>query len=206
MSQMFRAIEFAARKHIKQFRKGNAGPYISHPMGVMWILTRCGIRNENTLIAAVLHDTVEDTDTTLEEIEELFGKIVAEYVAEVSDDKSLPKAKRKRLQVEHAKHASIAAKMIKLADKYHNLESLIKDPPKGWDVERIQGYFVWAEAVVQAARGCNPLLEEMLDFLINGYFGFEGKEYPCIPYSCSTPEGKKEFLEKYYKSMENAEE
>ena len=203
MSRVFRAIEFAARKHVKQFRKGTAGPYISHPMGVMWILTRCEVKDSDTLIAAVLHDTVEDTDTTLEEIEELFGETVAKYVSEVSDDKSLPKAERKRMQVEHAKDASKSTRLIKLADKYHNLDSLVKDPPKGWDAKRIQGYFVWADAVIQAAGDVNPLLEYMLESLIEGYFEFEGNEYPCIPNSCSTPEGKKEFLEKYYESLED---
>jgi (p)ppGpp synthase/HD superfamily hydrolase len=150
-----RAASFAAMKHKEQRRKNaSADPYINHPLAVANVLVECGIlyTYEEVLIGAVLHDTVEDTNTTLDELEKLFGPYIAHLVAEVTDDKSLSKTERKRLQITHAKHASVSAKLIKLADKYDNLRGLLADAPKGWAPSRIQGYFLWAREVVNNCR------------------------------------------------------
>ncbi len=115
------------------------------------------------IVAAVLHDTVEDTDTTFQEIAERFGAPVAALVAEVTDDKTLTSPERKRLQVEHARHASLGAKIIKLADKTSNLRALAVSPPRGWSAKRRADYLDWARRVVDGCRGANPWLEERFD-------------------------------------------
>jgi guanosine-3',5'-bis(diphosphate) 3'-pyrophosphohydrolase len=114
-----------------------------------------------TLVAGILHDTVEDTDTTPEELRSLFGEDVAAIVLEVTDDKALPKAERKRLQVEHAPRRSVPAKCVKLADKICNIRDVTHDPPPGWSLERRREYLDWAERVVAGLRGTNPPLEEL---------------------------------------------
>ncbi|XP_048811678.1 guanosine-3',5'-bis(diphosphate) 3'-pyrophosphohydrolase MESH1 isoform X2 [Lagopus muta] len=116
--------------------------------------------------AALLHDTVEDTDTTLPEIEERFGPEVRRVVEELTDDKTLPKAERKRLQVERAAGSSARAKLVKLADKLHNLRDLQRCAPKGWSEERVQEYFRWAAEVVAGLRGTSPPLEAALQRLL----------------------------------------
>ncbi len=115
----------------------------------------------------MLHDTVEDTETSLDELTRLFGARVAGLVAEVTDDKSLPKQTRKRLQVEHAPHASSGAKFIKLADKTSNLRALASSPPAGWSLERRAEYLAWAGAVVAGCRGANAWLEDQFDAAAN---------------------------------------
>ena len=119
------------------------------------------------LQAALLHDTVEDTDTTIEEIEEHFGPTVRSVVAEVTDDKSLPKAKRKRLQVETAPKKSKEAKLVKLADKLYNLRDLERQTPKGWSEDRVQEYFKWAGEVVSGVLGTNDQLEGQLEKILS---------------------------------------
>jgi guanosine-3',5'-bis(diphosphate) 3'-pyrophosphohydrolase len=113
-----------------------------------------------SVVAGVLHDTVEDTETTAEELRDLFGDKVATIVLEVTDDKSLPKAERKRLQIEHAPHLSRQAKLVKLADKICNLRDIATSPPADWPLERKQAYFDWARAVVDGLRGAHPALEQ----------------------------------------------
>lgn len=115
------------------------------------------------IVAAVLHDTVEDTDTTFQEIAERFGAPVAALVAEVTDDKTLTSPERKRLQVEHARHASLGAKIIKLADKTSNLRALAVSPPRGWSMKRRADYLDWARRVVDGCRGASPWLEDQFD-------------------------------------------
>ncbi|KAI9343644.1 HD domain-containing 3 [Obelidium mucronatum] len=163
--QLLEAIHFAAIKHTNQRRKDPAQtPYINHPIGVARILTHeGGVTDLDTLIAAILHDTVEDTDTSFQEIEALFGASVAALVAEVTDDKNLLKADRKRLQIEKAPTASAKAKLVKLADKIHNLRSIGIAPPVGWSEQRVQEYFEWAEKVTNGCRGVNPQLDSILD-------------------------------------------
>jgi len=160
-----KALRFAAQKHRDQRRKGGTRPpYINHPIDVAEILWRVGdVRDIDTLIAAVLHDTVEDTGTSPDEIRLEFGEAVRSMVMEVTDDKSLPKAERKRLQVVNASHKSPGAKQIKLADKISNVFEIGNDPPDDWSLERRQEYLDWTEQVVQGLRGQNPALEARYD-------------------------------------------
>ncbi|KAK2107513.1 Guanosine-3',5'-bis(diphosphate) 3'-pyrophosphohydrolase MESH1 [Saguinus oedipus] len=163
-AQLLEAADFAARKHRQQRRKDPEGtPYINHPIGVARILTHeAGITDIAVLQAALLHDTVEDTDTTLDEVELHFGAQVRCLVEEVTDDKTLPKLERKRLQVEQAPHSSPGAKLVKLADKLYNLRDLNRCTPEGWSEHRVQEYFEWAAQVVKGLQGTNQQLEEAL--------------------------------------------
>ena len=115
------------------------------------------------LIAAVLHDTLEDTATTAAELEERFGAEVRALVEEMTDDKKLPKAERKRLQVEHAPHVSARAKLIKLADKIANVRDVSMAPPSDWSLERRREYLDWTQDVIAGCRGVNPGLEACYD-------------------------------------------
>lgn len=159
------AIQFAAHKHRKQRRKDRAQtPYINHPLQVFDLLVRIGgIRDTYILVAAILHDTIEDTETTADEIRELFGDVVLGYVLELSDDKTLSQADRKRLQVENASHKSYGAKLIKTGDKISNTGELDTNPPMGWDIARRLGYIDWAEQVIAGLRGTNAALEAHFD-------------------------------------------
>ena len=160
-----RALDFAARKHKDQRRKGgSAEPYVNHLAEVACLVAEAteGI-DAVVVVAALLHDTIEDTRTDRAELERAFGPEVAALVAEVTDDKSLPKAERKRLQVESAPHKSARAKMIKLADKTSNLRSIAASPPLEWDWQRKREYFEWAGQVAQGCRGVNPTLERWFD-------------------------------------------
>lgn len=143
LSSVIKCASFAAEKHRNQRRKDvEQTPYINHPLGVANILIQEGNVFEPTVIlAAILHDTVEDTDTTFAEIEKEFGHRVCQVVREVTDDKTLPKAERKRLQIEHAPNISREAKLVKLADKLYNLRDLEKCVPIGWTSERVKEYF-----------------------------------------------------------------
>jgi guanosine-3',5'-bis(diphosphate) 3'-pyrophosphohydrolase len=165
MNTLISAIAFAADKHRNQRRKDHeASPYINHPIALANVLANeAGVEDERVLIAAVLHDTIEDTETTEQELLRLFGKDVADLVMEVTDDKTLPKAERKRLQVEHAVHISRRAKLVKLADKICNLRDIAASPPADWSLERKQEYFDWAKAVVDGLRGVHPGLEALFD-------------------------------------------
>ena len=122
-----------------------------------------GISDIVVLQAALLHDTVEDTDTTFEEIEAKFGQLITDIVKEVTDDKTLPSDERKRLQIVHAPNSSHRAKLVKLADKLYNLRDLCKGIPRGWSYKRSEEYFKWAKQVVDGLRGTCPVLEEELD-------------------------------------------
>lgn len=156
---------FAADRHRAQRRKdADASPYINHPLALADILAReGGVEDARVLAAALLHDTVEDTETSIEEIETRFGKRVATIVAEVTDDKSLPKAERKRLQVVKAASKSTGAKLVKLADKISNLRDICTAPPADWSEARKAEYFQWAREVVAGLRGVNPHLESAFD-------------------------------------------
>lgn len=165
VTQLLNATAFAADKHRLQRRKdAEASPYINHPIALANLLATEGhVQDETVLIAALLHDTVEDTQTTFEELEKLFGRDVAGIVREVTDDKSLPKDERKRLQVEHAGTASREAKLVKVADKICNLRDISASPPEGWSTERKREYFDWANRVVNKLRGVNSRLEQLFD-------------------------------------------
>jgi len=164
-SQLFEALAFAAHKHRAQRRKDvEASPYINHPIALARTLAvEGGIKDTKTLIAAVLHDTVEDTDTSFEEIRALFGAKVADVVREVTDDKTLEKADRKRLQIEHAPHMSKRAALVKLADKTSNLRDVATSPPRGWSQERKRAYFDWAKAVVDQLPPVSKRLRAAFD-------------------------------------------
>jgi guanosine-3',5'-bis(diphosphate) 3'-pyrophosphohydrolase len=158
---LMRATLFAAEKHRGQRRKdANRTPYINHPIMVVNLLATVGrIVDIETLQAGMLHDTIEDTDTTAAELEEHFGHEVRSLVLEVTDDKGLEKQERKRLQVEHAPHLSPRAKCIKIADKIANLTDLIHSPPATWPEERMRQYVAWTRQVIAGCRGSNPALE-----------------------------------------------
>ena len=168
LRRIFRAASFAAKQHRGQKRKGaDADPYINHPLEVANLLTDVGgIEDPDIITAALLHDTVEDTGVSHEEIEKEFGSAVARYVREVTDDKSLPKQDRKRLQVEHAPHLSSGAKQIKLADKISNIRDVSASPPEGWDLQRRREYIDWGENVVTGLRGANAALEALFDEVV----------------------------------------
>jgi guanosine-3',5'-bis(diphosphate) 3'-pyrophosphohydrolase len=174
-SLLLKAIAFAADKHRNQRRKdADASPYINHPIALANTLANEGnISGENTLCAAILHDTIEDTETTRDELVANFGEKIASIVMEVTDNKDLPKAERKLLQIEHAAHASYEAKLVKLADKICNLRDLLSTPPQDWPKERLADYFEWANKVVAGVRGVNPELEAIFDqLMIEGRISF----------------------------------
>jgi guanosine-3',5'-bis(diphosphate) 3'-pyrophosphohydrolase len=162
---IFEALSFAAHKHRDQRRKDpSASPYINHPITLANILWREGQVHEPTVIcAALLHDTVEDTETTRAELAEHFGERIAAIVMEVTDDTTLEKAERKRLQIVHAAHLSREARLVKLADKIANVRDVACSPPAGWTLQRRQEYFDWAREVVDALRGIHPRLEQRFD-------------------------------------------
>jgi len=167
LGKVMSAARFAAEKHTGQTRKGNGSPYINHPLEVANLLTEVGgVDDVDTITAALLHDIVEDSDVTFDEIEQRFGATVAGYVRELTDDKSLPKAERKRLQVEHAPHFSHEAKQIKLADKISNVRDVVENPPAGWDTQRRREYVEWGGKVVAGLRGANQALEQRFDELV----------------------------------------
>lgn len=162
---ILKALEFASHKHRDQRRKdAQASPYINHPIALANVLAReGGVTDPTVIAAALLHDTVEDTQTTPAELREVFGAKIAGIVDEVTDDQNLPKAERKRLQVEHAAHISREAKLVKLADKICNVRDVAGHPPAKWDLTRRREYFEWARAVVDRMRGVHPELERRFD-------------------------------------------
>jgi guanosine-3',5'-bis(diphosphate) 3'-pyrophosphohydrolase len=162
---ILRAIAFAADKHRNQRRKdADATPYINHPIALANVLKEeGGVSDPVVLAAAILHDTIEDTETTAYELEMLFGPEVTKVVLEVTDDKALDKAVRKQLQIEHAATASHQAKLVKLADKICNLRDIAANPPADWSEERKREYFEWAKRVVDQVRGASSVLEQQFD-------------------------------------------
>jgi guanosine-3',5'-bis(diphosphate) 3'-pyrophosphohydrolase len=165
LPELFSALSFAADKHRSQTRKdAEASPYINHPIQLCLVLAEeGGIDDPVVLMAALLHDTIEDTETTYQDLLDRFGASVAGVVMEVTDDKDLPKAERKRLQIQHASSISDAAKLVKLADKICNVRDVVKSPPHWWTLERRQEYLEWSKSVVDALRGIHPKLEAIFD-------------------------------------------
>jgi len=162
---LLKALTFAAHKHKDQRRKDHAAsPYINHPISLANILCNEGhVADVEVICGAFLHDTIEDTETTLDELESEFGKVIRDIVMDVTDDKTLPSQERKRLQVEHAAHASNKAKLVKLADKISNLRDVADNPPPDWSLERRQAYFDWAREVIDQVRGVHHQLEKIFD-------------------------------------------
>lgn len=169
IAAILKALHFAAIKHRDQRRKDvEASPYINHPIEVAELLAReGGVTDALTLQAAILHDTIEDTNTTRAELDEVFGPEVRRVVEEVTDDKSLPKAERKRLQIEHGPHLSARAQQVKIADKISNVLGVSTAPPADWSMQRRHEYLDWTEQVVQGCRGRNPALESFYDRVLS---------------------------------------
>jgi len=163
--RLFIALEFAATKHRDQRRKDvHASPYINHPISLARTLTvEGGVTDTLALMAAILHDTIEDTDTTYEELRVRFGRTVAGVVREVTDDSSLPKAQRKQAQIDNAPHVSKRAALVKLADKIVNLRDMDANPPALWPLERRREYFDWARSVVDQLPQVNKKLRRVFD-------------------------------------------
>lgn len=165
LNLLLKALAFAATKHKDQRRKDvDASPYINHPISLANILcNEAHITDLDVICAALLHDTVEDTDTEPEEIEDAFGKAIHDIVMEVTDDKTIPKEVRKQRQIEHAAHLSDKAKRVKLADKISNLRDVADRPPPDWSLERRREYFDWGKDVIDRLRGVDARLEAIFD-------------------------------------------
>lgn len=160
VEKILAAARFAAEKHSFQRRKGHAAePYVNHLIEVAELVAAASpVLDVNLVMAAFLHDTIEDTGVTAQELEQLFGSDVTALVLEATDDKSLPKARRKALQVETARHKSERAQVLKLADKISNLRSLMASPPAEWSPERKREYCEWARQVVSGFTSPSPFL------------------------------------------------
>ncbi len=164
-AEILDAAIFAAEKHQRHVRKNKQhSPYITHPLLVAQVIFKIGgIADTKILTAAILHDTIEDTNTTREEIKVRYGVKTLSLVLEVTDDKSLPRMDRKRLQVVHAPDLSYEAKILKLADKLVNCRDILKNPPEDWSIKRRQNYIQWCADVLFRIRGTNPELEAAFD-------------------------------------------
>ena len=164
MELVLQAAAFAAEKHRLLRRKdAEASPYINHPIQVAYILVRADVEDPVVLASALLHDTIEDTETTHDELEIVFGHEIANIVVECSDNKSLTKLERKQAQIDHAGHLSKRAKLVKIADKISNVSDIDGAPPAGWSLERKREYYDWAKRVVDQMRGVHPKLEARFD-------------------------------------------
>jgi guanosine-3',5'-bis(diphosphate) 3'-pyrophosphohydrolase len=163
--ELLKAVNFAADRHRHQRRKDHeSSPFINHPIAVAETLAReGGVTDLRALQAALLHDTIEDTETSAEELEQIFGPEVRDLVLEVTDDKTLPKQERKQNQITHALHISDRAKQIKMADKICNVSDILHAPPANWPLDRKLEYLNWSEAVVEGCRGVNAGLERRFD-------------------------------------------
>lgn len=162
---LFAALGFAAHKHAGQLRKSaDMSPYINHPIAVAGILARDGgISDAATLAAALLHDTLEDTDTTELELTRHFGVLVAAIVVELTDDMTLPKAERKSRQILLAREYSRPARLVRIADKIANIHDVTHNPPAHWSAGRRLNYLHWAAQVVASMRGTHAALERLFD-------------------------------------------
>jgi guanosine-3',5'-bis(diphosphate) 3'-pyrophosphohydrolase len=159
------AAEFAARRHTGMARKGRGNePYINHLAEVANLLaTVTGGRDAELVAVGWLHDTIEDTATTQDELAEKFNERVANLVAEVTDDMRLPKSTRRQLQIVHASGKSPSAKLIKIADKISNIRARIHRDPNPEERDDLADYVDWAEQVVAGCRGGNAALDQMFD-------------------------------------------
>jgi GTP diphosphokinase / guanosine-3',5'-bis(diphosphate) 3'-diphosphatase len=172
ISLILKALKFSAEKHRDQRRKGEpALPYINHPIEVAHVLSTIGnVSDIVTIIGALLHDTIEDTDATPEEIGTNFGEEVLALVLEVSDDKGLPKQERKLKQIRMAPYLSARAKELKLADKTCNIRDIVNYPPQDWSRQRKMEYLDWAKSVILGLRGSNAQMEKHFDDVLSAAF------------------------------------
>jgi guanosine-3',5'-bis(diphosphate) 3'-pyrophosphohydrolase len=169
LSHLINTIIFATNKHQGQVRKGaNHLPYITHPLAVANTIVEIGKITDSTILtAAILHDTIEDTKTEPEDLSQLFGDEVLSIVQEVTDNKSLLREERKRLQIIHAPHLSYAARMIKWGDKYDNCQDILNNPPEDWSLQRLQNYVQWAADVLAQIHDTNAPIEAAFDKLVD---------------------------------------
>jgi (p)ppGpp synthase/HD superfamily hydrolase len=165
IQRILAAAYFAAQKHAGQRRKGHAAePYINHLIEVAELAAESNeIVDTNLIMAAFLHDTLEDTSVTAEELRERFGEDVTSLVLEMTDDKRLPKERRKELQIENAPRKSVRAQTLKLADKISNLRAILNSPPPDWSAQRKQEYFEWAQRVISGLKAPNETLKQEFD-------------------------------------------
>ena len=164
---VLKAFAFSAEKHRAQKRKGRGqSPYINHLIDVAELLWELGgVRDTATIVAGVLHDTIEDTDTTADELAALFDGSISSVVEEVTDDRGLSQPVRKRLQIEHAAGLSARARLVKIADKISNITDIINAPPEGWSARRRREYVEWGQDVIARIRGTNEGMERHFDEL-----------------------------------------
>ncbi|VBB18657.1 putative guanosine-3' 5'-bis(diphosphate) 3'-pyrophosphohydrolase MESH1 [Yasminevirus sp. GU-2018] len=193
---ILKAVKYAAECHRDQRRKDQfKTPYINHPVEVAEFLANLGVTDVNTLVGCILHDVLEDTDGTEQQISDLFGDVVLRIVLDCSDDKSLDKIQRKRLQISHAEDIRPEAKLVKLADKYSNISGLLTHPPTSWSEEEIKGYVHWGMAVCRNLYGVN----ETVDNELRKLFSQHG-----VDVNMSQTELEKH-LEAYYKVIDKSE-
>ena len=170
MNLILKATKFSALKHQNQKRKDGKTPYIIHPISVAMILAEIGgVDDKEILSAALLHDTMEDTDTTADEIEREFGARVRSIVEELTDNKLLSYSERKQLQIDHAPKLSKDATLVKIADKISNITDVINESPPEWDINRCKEYIDWAEAVINNCHKVNTPLENHFYNLVYSY-------------------------------------
>lgn len=187
---MDKVIKYATEKHSGQKRKNSQGnDYITHPLEVKKILLDHGVSDYNTLAGAILHDTIEDTSATYLELKENFGQEIADIVQEVSDDKSIPKEIRKKLQASRISKKSYSARMIKIADKLSNTKDLLTDPPVHWSELDIKGYIIWSLNVCENAMSPGDTPKKLVDFVKDHF-----RELGAYDYDSN-------ILEDYYKSL-----
>ena len=170
MNLILKATEFSALKHRNQKRKDGKTPYVIHPISVAMILSGIGgIDDEEILSAALLHDTIEDTDATADEIDQVFGSRIRSIVEELTDNKELSYSERKQFQIDHAPSLSKEATLVKIADKISNVSDLIDEKPANWNDSRCKEYIDWAENVINRCQKVNMKLEEYFYNLVNSY-------------------------------------
>ncbi|MBO0752911.1 MAG: HD domain-containing protein [Bradyrhizobiaceae bacterium] len=161
--KVLHAALVAAQWHTTQRRKGKAQePYVNHLVEVAYLVAACGA-SEDVICAALLHDAIEDQGVTAATIAGMFGADVAAMVCEVTDDKTLPKAERRALQVVRAPHLTPGAKLVKLADKISNVRSIASSPPADWPPRRRLEYVEFCCKVVAGLRGIDAALEKTFD-------------------------------------------
>ena len=170
MNLILKATKFSALKHQDQKRKDGKTPYVIHPISVAMILSEIGgIDDEEILSAALLHDTIEDTDTTVDEIDREFGSKIRSIIEELTDNKELTYYERKQFQIDHAPNLSKEATLVKIADKISNVTDIIDEKPTDWDDARCKEYIDWAESVINRCPKVNMKLEEHFYNLVNSY-------------------------------------
>ncbi|KAL7417602.1 hypothetical protein BDY24DRAFT_375417 [Mrakia frigida] len=183
MALLLHTLNFAANKHSFQRRKDpSCSPYINHPIGVSNFIANSGETDVVVLQAAILHDVLEDTDCSFQELQLAFGSEVADVVMECTDDCTLGGLERKRRQVATAAGKTARAQQVKLADKLHNVLSIQSAVPTGWTVQRVQAYFRWAKEVTDICKASNPTIAASLqDIYDYGTFVLDGMTYKCLP-------------------------